>query len=94
VLHEWNWVPCKRLGHPVEFIEELIASNPERAIAILEQGADEDPTEAVGISWIVNKDFEVVAVESVQPILVAKPHKALIVLYNMGHLCRREPVGC
>jgi hypothetical protein len=38
------------------------------------------PAEAVAVSWIVNKNLEVVAVEPVQPILGAKPHKSLIIL--------------
>jgi hypothetical protein len=78
----------------LEFIKELTASDPERAIAILEKGVNDYPTEAVGVPWIVNENFEVVAVVPVQSILGAKPHKALIVLHNVGSFCLRQPVGC
>ena len=72
----------------------MITADPERAIAILEEGANEHAAEAVRISWIVNEHFEVVAVVPVQPILRAKPHEALIVLHNLSNLCLRQPVGC
>jgi len=69
-------VPCKRLGRSIEFIEKLIASDPERAIAILEEGPNVDPAEAIGISWFVNEQFEVVAyrINLVQPILRVPNH--------------------
>ena len=77
VADERNRVTCKRLGSSIESIDELIASDPQRAIAILEEGANIHPAEAVGISWVVNEQFEVVAVVPVQPVLRAKPHEAL-----------------
>ena len=75
-----NRVPTKGLRLSVESIDELIASDPKRAIAIFEERANLYPTEAVRVSWIVNENLEFVAVEPVQPILSAKPHKSLIVL--------------
>jgi hypothetical protein len=77
---------CKRLGRSVEFIEKLIACDPEHAIAILEEGAYVHPTEAVGVCGIVNENLEVVAVEPVQSILRAKPHEALTALHDLGYL--------
>ena len=91
---ERNRVPRKRLVRSIEFIEKLIASDPERAIAIFEEHLDFHPTEAVGISWVVNEQFEVVAVVPVHPILRAKPDEALIVLYDLVNFCLRQPVGC
>lgn len=83
VLDERNRVLCKRLGRRVEFIEKLVASDPERTTAILEEGTNVHAAEAGGSSWIVNEQSEVVAVVTVQPILGAKPHEALIVLYDL-----------
>jgi hypothetical protein len=62
-------------------------------VAILEEGINEHPAQAFGISWIVNENFEFVAVESVKPILGAKPHKPLIVLHNLCNLCLGQPVA-
>jgi hypothetical protein len=86
VVDKGNRVPRKRLGRAIEFIEKLIAPNPERAIAILEEGPNVYPAEAIGISWIVNEQFEVVTIVPVQPILRGKPHESLIVLNDMSHL--------
>ncbi|MCU1247576.1 MAG: hypothetical protein JWQ49_605 [Edaphobacter sp.] len=81
-----NCVPCKRFCLSVEPIKELIASDPQCAGPILEEGINEHPTQTVGIC-IVNKNLEVVAVESVKSVSGGKPHKALIVLHNLCDLC-------
>src|SRR6266853_5759608 len=60
--------------------------SPRMSIAILEQDANEYSAEAGGIAWIVNKNFEVVAVKSIKPILRPKPHKAQIVLNKLASL--------
>ena len=88
-----NWVLRKGLGLGVEFIDKLIAADPQSAVAVLEEGANVDAPETDGISRIVSEDFEGIAVVSVQPILRAKPHEALIVLYDLAHFGLRQPVG-
>jgi hypothetical protein len=45
VLYLWNREPGKLLCRPVESVEELIASDPKRAIAILEERANGHPAE-------------------------------------------------
>ena len=94
MVHELNRVVCKRLSRWFESIEELAGSDPECALAIFEQGADEDSAEAVRISWVVNEHSEAVAVLLVEPILRAKPDEALIVLNNLSNPCLRQPFGC
>ncbi len=82
---EWRRVARERLSCWVEFMQELIASYPQRAIASFEQGGYEDPAEAVRIARFRNKDLEIVTVEPVQSILRAKPHKtSFAVLDNLA----------
>ena len=83
---------CKRLSRWIKAIQELTASYPECAIAILEQRPNEYATEAVGHSRIINKHLEVVAVEPVQSVLSAEPHEALFVLHNLRDFCLRQPL--
>ena len=92
VVHELDRVPRKRLSLRFKSVEELAASDPKYAMAILEESADEDSTEAVRMSWIVSEDFEVVGIVPVQPILRAKPHETLSVLQYLGHLYLRQPL--
>ena len=47
VLNQWNREPGKLLCQPVESIKELIASDPKRAITVLEEGTNGHSTEAV-----------------------------------------------
>jgi hypothetical protein len=49
------------------------------------------PANALGISRVVGENLEVVAVEAVQSIWGAKPHKALIVLHNGAGVGFRRP---
>jgi hypothetical protein len=94
VADERNRVPVKRLVRSIELIEKVIASDPERAIPILEEGINLSPAEAIGFSWIVNEQFDVVTVVPVQPKLRAKPDEALNVLYDLVNFCSRQPLGC
>ena len=52
---ERDRVRCERLSRSVEFVDELITSYPESAIAIFKEGANVHSAETVGFSWIVNK---------------------------------------
>ena len=89
-----NRVPSKGLRLSVESVDELIASDLKRAIAIFEERANQYPAEAFGVSWIVSEDLEVVAVEPVQPILSAKPHKSLIILEDLANFYLRQSFRC
>jgi hypothetical protein len=74
------------LGNWIEFIQELIASNPQRAGTVFEQGRNVYPAQTVRPSGLVLKHFELVSVVPVQPVLRAKPQEAPVVLDNLGYL--------
>jgi hypothetical protein len=80
-------VVSKGLGHGIEFIQELIASDPQRAGAIFEQRGNEDPAQTVVTPRFVLEHFELVAIVAIDPILRTKPHEALIVLHNLDYPC-------
>lgn len=72
-------------GDRVEFIQEIIASDPERARAVLEQRVNVDSAQATGNTRLVLKYFELVAIVPVQPVLRTEPHEPLIILHNLPY---------
>ena len=78
-------VVSKGLGHGIEFIQELIASDPQRAGTVFEEGRNEHPAQTVGAPGLVLEYFELVAIVAIDPILRTKPHEALIVLHNLEY---------
>ena len=59
----------KCLGNRIEFIQELIAPDPQRAGTVFEQGRNEHPAQTVRAPGFVLKHFEFVAIVTAQPIL-------------------------
>ena len=64
-----NAVVSKGLGHRIEFIQELIATDPKCPRAVLEQRVNEYPAQTARAPGLVLKHFERIAVVPVQPIL-------------------------
>jgi hypothetical protein len=57
------------LGNWIEFVQEFIASNPERAGTVFEERGNQHPAQTVGSPWLVLEHLELVAVIPVQSIL-------------------------
>ncbi|OPZ77809.1 MAG: hypothetical protein BWY77_01629 [bacterium ADurb.Bin431] len=72
---------------PVEAVEAAVFSaDPEVALLVLGQAADEVGGEAAGIGGILLVDDKVVAVVAVEPLVGAAPDEALAVLEKAVHL--------
>src|SRR5579859_3983375 len=87
-------VMSKCLSDRVEFIQELIASDPKCARAVLEKRVNVDAAQTIGNTRLVLKHFELVAIVAIQTILGPKPHKALIVLHNLPYHGLRQTIFC
>ena len=76
----------------VEFVEGLIAANPKITGMVNEKAPDKNAAQAVRLAWLMSEYFELVAVESIQPILRAEPKKPQTVLYGRRRPCLRQAV--
>jgi hypothetical protein len=64
---------CKGLRGRVELVESPIAANPESTSMVNEKFVDVHTAQTTRLAWHMSENFELVAVESIQPVLRAKP---------------------
>jgi hypothetical protein len=80
-------------GSPVECIQQLISTNPDRAITVLEGGVDVNSAQAIGIITIMLENLKGIAVEPIDAMLRAEPHETVVVLNYLSNAGLREALG-
>src|ERR1700687_5757293 len=81
----------KLLRGGIEPVQRLIASYPQHPGSVFKQRVNIGATQAVWLLRIVNEYLKLVAVITVQSVLRAEPHKAAIILDDLGDPRLRKP---